>query len=322
MATGTHPLIPLQISQQSHTGQPPLRANAKFLLSAEYVVLDGAWALALPLKWGQTLHIEPYQGDFCLIESQEANQDVWFKATVHPGTGLVMESNLEDVAQKLEQLLSAVPADLKRQFLKSKKLVFQADFNRSWGLGSSSTLVSLLGQFLKQNPYTLLRQSFGGSGYDIACATALQPILYRLDKPDFPSVQPISLAPELLQQMHFFYLGRKAQSSDAIRQYRALSLAERQMAAAEISEISLHMHRQQTVSEWTLALNQHNKILQKLLQQPNPSQAFSDAPGALKPMGAWGGDFMLGLGPADQWQHYAQEKGLLPCWKASEAMLR
>jgi len=321
MATGPHTLNPVETSRQIHGPNSPLRANGKFLLSAEYVVLDGAWAMALPLKWGQTLHIEPYQGDFCLIESRETNQDVWFKATFHPGTGLVMESNREDVAQKLEQLLSAIPPTIKRQFLKSKKLVFQADFNRSWGLGSSSTLVSLLSQYLKQNPYALLRQSFGGSGYDIACATALQPIMYRIDRPDFPSVQPFSLDPDLLKQMHFFYLGHKAQSSDAIRHYRALSLAERQKAATEISEISLHMQRQQTVSEWTLALNRHNQILQKLLQQPDPCRAFSGAPGALKPMGAWGGDFMLGLGPAEPWQQYAQKQGLLPCWNAAQAML-
>jgi len=317
MATEHQSVIPLESSRQTS----PLRANGKFLLSAEYVVLDGASALAIPLKWGQTLFIEPYQGDFCLIESREANQQVWFKATFHPATGLVMESNLHDVALKLEQLLSAIPPAIKRQNLKSKKLIFRADFNRNWGLGSSSTLVSLLSQYLEQNPYSLLRQSFGGSGYDIACATALQPILYRLDQPDFPSVQPFSLAPELLKQMHFFYLGRKAQSSQAIQQYRSLSLALRQHAAAEISELSLHMQSVQTLSEWTLALNRHNTILQNLLQQPNPCQAFSGAPGAMKPMGAWGGDFMLALGPAQQWQDFAHQMGLQPFWNAQDTML-
>jgi mevalonate kinase len=320
MATSPHTLNPLETSRQAHGWKTPFRANGKFLLSAEYVVMDGAWALALPLKWGQTLHIEPYQGDFCLIESREANQQVWFKATFHPGTGLVMESNSEAVALKLEQLLAAIPAEIKRQGLKSKKLIFQADFNRNWGLGSSSTLVSLLGQYLEQNPYSLLRQSFGGSGYDIACATALQPILYRLDSPDSPSVQPFSLQPDLLQHMHFFYLGRKAQSAQAIGHYRTLPILERQRAAAEISELSLHMQSNQTLSEWTLALKQHNKILQKLLQQPDPCMAIPGAPGASKPMGAWGGDFMLGLGPAEQWQNFAREMGLQPCWSAQEAM--
>lgn len=298
------------------------RANAKFLLSGEYLVLDGAWALAMPLKFGQTLHIDSYPGDFCLVESREANLKPWFQATFHPGTGLVMESTNEAIALKLEQLLQAIPPQVKREFLKAKKLIFTVDFQRHWGLGSSSTLVSLLSQYLNQNPYSLLKASFKGSGYDIACATASQPILYRLNPPDDPLVQPVELNPDFLQQLHFFYLGKKALSSSAVFQYAQLPLLQRQHAAAEISELSLHMHAQQTAGEWRRCISKHNAILSSLLQTPNPANLFPDAPGPLKPMGAWGGDFMLGIGDRQEWQHFAERHQLLPCWQASEAIFQ
>jgi mevalonate kinase len=322
MATGSYTLNPLNSGIQPHSMASPLRANAKFLLSGEYLVLDGAWALAIPLKFGQTLHIDSYPGDFCLIESREANLQPWFQATFHPGTGLVMESTNEDVALQLERLLQVIPAPVKREFLKAKKLIFTVDFQRNWGLGSSSTLVSLLSQYLHQNPYTLLQASFKGSGYDIACATARQPILYRLNPPEAPSVQPVELKAELLQHLHFFYLGKKALSSGAVLQYSQLPLLQRQQAAAEISELTLRMHAQQTVEEWSRCISKHNSILSALLQQPNPANLFPDAPGPLKPMGAWGGDFMLGIGDRQEWQHFAAQHQLQPCWQASEAIFQ
>jgi hypothetical protein len=52
------------------------------------------------------------------------------------------------------------------------------EFDRSWGLGSSSTLISNIALWANINPYLLLEQSFGGSGYDVACAQANGPLLY------------------------------------------------------------------------------------------------------------------------------------------------
>ncbi|MCK0204085.1 GHMP kinase, partial [Ornithobacterium rhinotracheale] len=54
----------------------------------------------------------------------------------------------------------------------------QLEFNKDWGLGSSSTLIALLAQFAEVNAYELLEKTFGGSGYDLACALAKQPIFY------------------------------------------------------------------------------------------------------------------------------------------------
>ena len=50
------------------------------------------------------------------------------------------------------------------------------------GLGSSSTLISNLSKISGVNPYTLNYKIYKGSGYDIACAESISPILYKLDK--------------------------------------------------------------------------------------------------------------------------------------------
>ena len=58
------------------------------------------------------------------------------------------------------------------------ELATNLDFPQEWGLGSSSTLINNLGQWLQINPYELLEKSFGGSGYDIAAAQSRSPLFY------------------------------------------------------------------------------------------------------------------------------------------------
>ena len=55
-------------------------------------------------------------------------------------------------------------------------------FDKDWGLGSSSTLISNLSQLARIDPYELNNRVFNGSGYDIACAKSESPLLYRLIK--------------------------------------------------------------------------------------------------------------------------------------------
>ena len=80
------------------------------------------------------------------------------------------------------------------------------DFDPNWGLGSSSTLISLLAQWANVNPYELLKMTMGGSGYDIACATASQPIIYRLENGS-PIVEKADFKPAFADKLYFVYQG-------------------------------------------------------------------------------------------------------------------
>src|SRR5690606_10074625 len=55
-------------------------------------------------------------------------------------------------------------------------------FPQDWGLGSSSTLINNIAKWAQIDAYKLLENTFGGSGYDIACAEYNGPITYQLGK--------------------------------------------------------------------------------------------------------------------------------------------
>jgi hypothetical protein len=72
---------------------------------------------------------------------------------------------------------------LNPSFIKAEEgyiITTQLTFQKKWGLGTSSTLINNIAQWLQIDAFTLLNNSFGGSGYDIA--PKQQPILYHLEK--------------------------------------------------------------------------------------------------------------------------------------------
>mgnify|MGYP001123104909 CR=1 FL=1 len=55
-------------------------SHGKLLISAEYAVLDGALALALPTKFGQSLSVESNSENTILWKSISNEGIVWFEA--------------------------------------------------------------------------------------------------------------------------------------------------------------------------------------------------------------------------------------------------
>jgi hypothetical protein len=52
-----------------------------------------------------------------------------------------------------------------------------------------------------------------------------------------------------------------------------------------------------TLSEFEILMERHEEILSKILGiPPVKQQVFPDHPGAIKSLGAWGGDFILATG--------------------------
>ncbi|MCB0444883.1 MAG: GHMP kinase, partial [Gelidibacter sp.] len=54
-------------------------SNGKLLLTGEYVVLDGASALAIPTKLGQSLRIESIFENKILWKSLDEKGNIWFE---------------------------------------------------------------------------------------------------------------------------------------------------------------------------------------------------------------------------------------------------
>ncbi len=158
-------------------------SNGKLLITGEYLVLDGAKALAVPTKFGQYLEVKPSEKKSIHWKSFDSNNQIWFEDEIFWNEIINLELNNEssEVKNTLIKILNVAyhtnPNRIDRSsgFEVSTKLTFP----KSWGLGTSSTLINNIAKWFQIDAFDLLHKSFGGSGYDIACAESKKPIIYH-----------------------------------------------------------------------------------------------------------------------------------------------
>lgn len=223
-----------------------------------------------------------------------------------------VQAQSEDVRARICQLLSA--AETLRpgctDLLPGKKITTRLEFDRHWGLGSSSTLVACLAQLLKVNPYALLEKTFGGSGYDLACALTPEPILYERNGTE-PKITHLTWRPAWTADTVFVYRNQKQNSREGIRAYRQATFTER--SRQEIQDLSIALSSP-TVDLRSAAqiLHQHEKVVAGIIgEDPIQDALFPDFSGQLKSLGAWGGDFFWALsekGP-EKMREYFNDRG-------------
>ena len=269
-------------------------AHGKLLLSAEYFVLDGATALALPTIPGQSLEVQ--QSDIgephLHWRSYDSDGSLWFEATYSLYELVEIDSNLPPVADQLQRILMAARLQ-NPAFLTTKQrteVVMQLGFPRAWGLGTSSTLIHTIAQWAAIDPFRLLFDTMGGSAYDIACAGAKGPILYQLQNGQ-PTFEHCAFHPSFKTQLYFVYLGNKQNSREGIRLYKGQLDRKRYMH--EITGITYEMLRADTLSNFQSLMRQHENLVAETIGLAPVQQTFPDFPGAIKSLGAWGGDFIL-----------------------------
>ena len=311
-------------------------SHGKFLLTSEYLVLKGALALALPLKLGQTLSVETRHGTFLQWDANKTDSP-WFSVTLDPKTLELIDCDDRQKAEKLAQILKAVK-QLNPKVFEGIGLKFTThlDFDPNWGLGSSSTLIANLARWANVNPYELLKLTFGGSGYDIACATAEGPIYYQLSAAEpalrqaqgpkvvepavpelvegpTPTAEPIDFNPPFADHLFFVYQGQKQSSSKEIKAFLAkANPIDLQKDIEAVSEISRAVPKCQTLDEFAMLMQCHERIIARCIGQEPVQKRFPDFEGVLKSLGAWGGDFILAATEWDkrQVEAYFKKKGL------------
>ena len=298
------------------------QAHGKFLLTGEYLVLKGALALALPLKLGQSLQVSLADTDTHRLHwiAQQPDKP-WFSVLFDTETLQPVSTDDQGKAEKLSSILKAV-RQLKPNAFFGSDMRFRThlDFNPEWGLGSSSTLIANLARWADVNPYQLLKLTFGGSGYDIACATAEGPIYYqvRAEVPEpvegpTPTVKPIDFHPPFAEHLFFVYQGQKQSSSKEIKAFLAkASPIDIQKDIEAVSEINRSVPQCQNLDEFGLLMQCHERIIARCIGQEPVQKRFPDFEGVLKSLGAWGGDFILAATKWDESQvkAYFKEKGL------------
>jgi len=286
-------------------------SNGKLLITGEYVVLDGAKAFALPTKFGQFLTIRPSEGNCIHWKSFDQDGSIWFEAIL-PFESIIRKERFDashNIKNTLIEILH-VAYNMNSDFIKGSKgyiVTTNLTFPKFWGLGTSSTLINNIAQWLQLDAFELLRNSFGGSGYDIACAQTDSAILYQIVN-EKPCVKAIEFAPNFSSQIYFVYLNKKQNSKSAIATY----LSKRGNVDKTIQRINTLTQRvanSQTIEEFSRALEQHEVEISNVLDLLTIKEAlFPDFDGIIKSLGAWGGDFVMSVSkenPSD----YFKSKG-------------
>ena len=269
-------------------------SHGKLLISGEYLVLDGALALGIPTRLGQRMSIEPGMSTNLNWTSIDEMDNIWYSGEFKISDSKLTSVNGDEISLRLEKILNSAihlnPAFLNRMI--GCDVSSKLEFNRDWGLGSSSTLINNIAQWANIDPFKLSDITLGGSGYDIACAMNDKPILYRRLE-DVTEVKKVDFNPNFNSNLYFLYLGQKQDSREAIKNYRRKTKVSSEVID-EISEISLAIAQCEALEEFQFLMEKHEQILSNVLDRPGLKvDQFSDFGGSIKSLGAWGGDFAL-----------------------------
>ncbi len=283
-------------------------AQGKLLLTGEYFVLDGALALALPTRLGQHFKVESGKAGELSWQSYDVDGTCWFSVTLAIPSLKIVSGESSEATQRLIQVLeqAVLLSKIPLSSLAGYAITSQLDFSRQWGLGSSSTLISFVAHLAQVDPYDLLAKTFGGSGYDLACALAKGPIIYQNRV-----AQPVVFHPPFADQLYFVYLGKKQNSREGIQRYRALG-EKVKAKLEEINQLTLDVVACTSLSEFEGLMLRHEIIVSTMLDLPRAQNLyFSDYWGVVKSLGAWGGDFVLVTSDRDtaSTKTYFQQKG-------------
>ena len=286
----------------------------KYLLSGEYLVLDGAKSIGMPCSLGQDMYQWDQAGNGLLVwKSYLRDGRLWNSCTIDLKNWTVEGGSDDEFAQRLVQVLQ-ISFDLSnRKIEETKDLFFEThlQFEADWGLGSSSTFIANLSQYFEINPYHLLEETFGGSGYDIAAASASKPFVYIRKTIGQPFSEEVRLDWPFKENLFFIYLNEKQNSRKGIKSYRSIKSSKLDIIQ-KISAISDDLLEVKELNRFQDLIDMHEDIISSFMGMAKvKDRLFSDFEGSLKSLGAWGGDFVLACSPngAEYCQTYFRNKG-------------
>ena len=269
-------------------------ARGKLMLSGEYAVLNGASALSLPCKFGQHLQVSSdISKDEIHWESFDELKKSWFKVRFDLGLK-ILESSSQKMAENLQNILRSA-FELSNEVPKPFKINSYLDFNRNWGLGSSSTLIHLISQWLQIDAMELFFKVANGSGYDVAAAGSSKPIIYQVIKSK-ANWREIDLPIEAFKNCFFIHLNQKQKSDLEVAKFKVNnSITSSQInRIRDLTEGLLVLKNESDLQDW---IRDHEILMTKILNQNRiQDQYFPDFEGQIKSLGAWGGDFIMASG--------------------------
>ena len=285
-------------------------SNGKLLITGEYLVLDGGKALALPTKFGQNLIVEKGRNQEIKWTSFDSDGSIWFEDTFS-FSDISNKNFSEETTSKRNTLIEILHEGylLNPDFLYQSEgysVTTQLTFPRNWGLGTSSTLINNIAQWLKIDAFVLLNNSFGGSGYDIACAQNDFPILYHLENGN-PVVEKVTFEPDFSENLYFVYLDKKQSSKAAIASYYNNKNEDLSENITKIDLLTQEVLNTKTLREFAAALEKHEAEMNNILEMKTIKESLlPDFNGVIKSLGAWGGDFVLAIAKENPTDYFSE----------------
>lgn len=281
--------------------------------------MDGAHALALPTTVGQSMKVK-YRSSYQPTlnwKSFDHSGKLWFESDYefwHFKPIKVQENN--ETQQILSDVLNAVRT-MNPHFLRDDLDVMvetKIEFPLEWGLGSSSTFLYNVAQWGYVSPFELLKKTIGGSGYDIACAQAMGPIVYHKNEGK-PQWETASFNPDFKENLYFLYLGQKQKSASEVLKYKERMIPGKEKIVSDLSLLTREMLQAKELATFDKIISTHEDIIaQALGYEKIKDKYFSDYWGSVKSLGAWGGDFALVTSDREPavTREYFESKGFMP----------
>jgi mevalonate kinase len=264
------------------------------LISGEYAVLDGAHGFALPTKFGQKMSVKNSRGSDLIWECLDKEGNSWFNSHISLYDFSAINTTDQNTSDHLQKVLKNA-VRLNSEFLSKWngfKVVTRLEFPLNWGLGSSSTLLSLIGDWADINALMLYFKVESGSGYDVACSNAGQPIIYYAND-DEVNYTPIEFNPTYKKNLYFIHLNKKQSSEQGIKSYLKV-VKDRKTLVKTISGISDQMAEAKDLKTFAGLMDKHEDVIAHHTGFEKVKDLyFSDYWGSVKSLGAWGGDFVM-----------------------------
>lgn len=273
-------------------------------------MIDGAKAFALPTKYGQCLFVEDLSVESNVIKWKATKYDdsIWFETKIGLNHLEIISSTNDKLSQSLQTILKQAKI-LNPEFFNSNKsyqCLTKLEYPQEWGLGSSSTLIDLISQWIEINPFELNKLTFNTSGYDIACAHHDQPILFQ-NKPEI-KVEELELNWNFKDQLYFVYLNEKQDTQAVVGNHYKNKPKDWKMIN-ELSDLVVQATKVDNLTDLESILVEYQNRLGDFMQIPQTKDLyFSDYNGVVKSLGAWGGDFVL-VTYREEMHDYFREKG-------------
>ena len=270
------------------------KSNGKILLCSEYLVLEGAKAIALPSKLTQDLQVSKCENKIIEWQSFDENNDLWFEEKFYfSGSDLKYDGEKNKTSEKILLLFKYLLKTKDIKDILGNKFLTKLNFKREWGLGTSSTFVNNLAKWAKTDPYKLLFSAFNGSGYDIACCDVKNPILFQ-KKQNSISIENIIFNPPFIENLYLVYLEKKQNTQTSIINYLNIK-SDRKHLIEKANFIAEEIIKCKDLNQFEELIVEHENIIASATSQEPIHRSFFSAyrQGKIKSLGAWGGDFIL-----------------------------